>query len=81
MSDQDDTPTDLPPHAANVPMIRALGHLTLQLAGLSSNLSSIVRELRVAREPVVGGIVGKVRDAFETLKDIGAAGVEAFTTK
>lgn len=78
--DDEQTPTERPTLPANVPYIRAIGHLALQLSALNSNLSGIVHEMRVSRQPVVEtGLAGKLRAAFATLRDIATSGESAFT--
>lgn len=80
--DTDDTPTERPALPANVPYIKAIGHLVLQLSALNSNLSGVVHEMRTSREPVVAtGLVGKLRAAFVTLKEIAVSGEAAFSTE
>ncbi len=77
--DEYDTPTDPPPLAENVPYIKAVGALVLQLSALNSNLAGAVHEMRLARQPVAdGGLVAKLRGAFQTLKDIAISGEQAF---
>jgi hypothetical protein len=79
VSDDDETPVEASAHPSNVPYIRALGGLTLQLSGLNSNFAAIVHELRVARKPMVeNGLGARLRAAFKTLSAIGAAGEDTF---
>lgn len=76
------TPVERPPLPENVPYIKVVGQLVLQLAALNSNLSSAVHEMRVAREPVEKTSLGaKLRGAFSTLKEIAVSGESAFSTE
>lgn len=73
------TPTEPPPLPENVPYIKAVGALTLQLSALNGNLAGVVHEMRGAREPIEQtGLVAKLRSAFQTLTAIGTAGEQAF---
>ena len=78
MSDEHDTPAELPPHPDTGPMVKALLDLASQVGGVAARLANLAHEMRVARAPAAGGIIGRLKDAFETLKGIGDAGVEAF---
>jgi len=77
--DEHITPVDPPTLPENVPYIRALAPLIVQLAALNENLALHVHELRVARAPVAESVtVTKLRGAFETLAAIAAAGRKTF---
>ncbi len=74
-----ETPVDPPCLPENVPYMRVLGQLTLQLSALNQNLAGLVHEIRHARTPVAeNGLVEKLRSVFRTLRGIAEAGEEAF---
>lgn len=77
--DSDVTPADPPTLPENIPAIRAIAPLVIQLAALNENLALHVHELRIARVPVPESVTAKrLFDAFSTLVGIGTAGKKAF---